>query len=30
MRQEMGKASDQGPRKIDQNAKQEYKEIGSV
>ena len=30
MRQEMGKASDQGPRKIDQNAKQEYKDIGSV
>lgn len=26
----MGKASDQGPRKIDQNAKQEYKDIGSV
>jgi len=25
----MGKASDQGPRKLDQSAKGEYKEIGN-
>jgi hypothetical protein len=30
MRQEMGKASDQGPRKLDSNSKQEYKEIGNT
>jgi hypothetical protein len=30
MRQEMGKAGDQGPRKLDNNSKQEYKEIGNT
>ena len=29
MRQEMGKAGDQGPRRLDQNGKQEYKDFGS-
>lgn len=26
----MGKASDQGPRKLDNSSKQEYKEIGNT
>jgi hypothetical protein len=30
MRQEMGKTGDQGPRKLDSNSKQEYKEIGNT
>lgn len=30
MRQEMGKAGDQGPRKLDLNSQQQYKEIGTT